>query len=172
VAEDLGMVPVFLRPSLERLGIPGYRVLRWERDEVLDAEEPRIVFRDPAAWPVLSVAASGTHDVETSAEWYDALASEERAALARVPGLERLAERERFDDQIRDALLRVLYAAPSELAAVPLQDALGSRERINVPGTVSDENWTFRMPVDVAALAADRDTAERLARLSADTGRA
>ena len=32
VAEDLGTVPPFLRPSLERVGVPGYRVLRWERD--------------------------------------------------------------------------------------------------------------------------------------------
>ncbi|HVR64648.1 MAG TPA: glycogen debranching protein GlgX, partial [Polyangia bacterium] len=32
VAEDLGSVPPYLRPSLERLGIPGYRVLRWEKE--------------------------------------------------------------------------------------------------------------------------------------------
>ena len=33
VAEDLGAVPPFLRPSLERLRVPGYRVLRWEKDD-------------------------------------------------------------------------------------------------------------------------------------------
>ena len=32
VAEDLGALPGFLRPSLERIGVPGYRVLRWERE--------------------------------------------------------------------------------------------------------------------------------------------
>src|SRR5215471_16993716 len=32
IAEDLGTVPDFVRASLRRLGIPGYRVLRWEKD--------------------------------------------------------------------------------------------------------------------------------------------
>src|SRR5204863_9888125 len=32
VAEDLGTVPPFLRPSLDRNGVPGYRVLRWEKE--------------------------------------------------------------------------------------------------------------------------------------------
>ena len=43
VAEDLGAVPPFLRPSLEKLGVPGYRVLRWEKDGDK--------YRDPASWP-------------------------------------------------------------------------------------------------------------------------
>lgn len=171
VAEDLGMVPEFLRPSLERLGIPGYKVLRWERDEVHQEDGKRLVWRDPAGWSELSVATSSTHDVEMHAQWYDGLPEAERAALAAVPGLEALAHHPRFDDVVRDALLRVLYASPSELVAITLQDALGSRERVNVPGTVSAANWTFRMPMDVDALAADRPTTERLARLAAETRR-
>jgi 4-alpha-glucanotransferase len=171
VAEDLGMVPPFLRPSLTALGIPGYRVLRWEKDEVREAEELDIVYRDPAQWPPLSVATSGTHDVETNAEWYDNLPAEERAALVAIPGLEGLVHHPKFDDVVRDALLRVTYAAPSEMVAVPFTDALGSRDRINVPGTVADSNWTYRMPMDLTALVADAATAARLAALSASTGR-
>ena len=79
VAEDLGAVPPFLRPSLDKIGVPGYRVLRWEQ------EEDR--FRDPASWPAHSVATNATHDTETTAEWYDALTPEERDKLKRVPGL-------------------------------------------------------------------------------------
>jgi 4-alpha-glucanotransferase len=171
VAEDLGMVPPFLRPSLTALDIPGYRVLRWEKDDVHEDDEHTIVYRDPADWPVLSVAASGTHDIETNAEWYDALTEDERAALAVIPGLEVVAEHDHFDDEIRDALLRVLYGAPSELVAVPFQDALGTRERVNVPGTVTEVNWTYRMPMSLEALAADQPTITRLTRLSKDTGR-
>jgi 4-alpha-glucanotransferase len=187
VAEDLGMVPPFLRPSLTELAIPGYKVLRWEKDDAPapappPASEngsadpppppgPRMIYRDPASYPALSVATSGTHDIETNAEWYDALPEDERAALTRVPGLERLAEHPKFDDAVRDALLRVIYAAPSEIVAVPFQDALGTRERINLPGTVVPTNWTYRMPMKVAALHEDRATADRLARLSTETGR-
>jgi 4-alpha-glucanotransferase len=172
VAEDLGMVPPFLRPSLTELGIPGYKVLRWEKDDAPKSEEgPPVIYRDPARWEELSVATSGTHDVETNAEWYDALSAEERAALAVVPGLELASDHERFDDQVRDALLKVIYAAPSEIVSVPFQDALGTRERINLPGTVQETNWTYRMPMTVAALREDQATAQRLARLSSDTGR-
>jgi 4-alpha-glucanotransferase len=171
VAEDLGMVPPFLRPSLTAMEIPGYRVLRWEKDDVHEDDERVVVFRDPAEWPELSVAASGTHDIETNAEWYDALGEDERAALAAIPGLEAVADHEKFCDEIRDALLRVLYASPSELAAIPFQDALGSRERVNVPGTVTESNWTYRMPMTLEALGGDGETARRLAGLSKETGR-
>jgi 4-alpha-glucanotransferase len=171
VAEDLGMVPPFLRPSLTKLEIPGYKVLRWEKDDAPKGEEPRMVFRDPAEWSELSVATSGTHDIETNAEWYDALPAEEREALALVPGLELVADHPEFDEAVRDALLRAIYAAPSEIVAVPFQDALGSRERVNLPGTVLETNWTYRMAMSLAALREDRVTAQRLARLSTETGR-
>jgi 4-alpha-glucanotransferase len=171
VAEDLGMVPEYLRPSLTRLGIPGYRVLRWEKDERHDGDRPQIAYRDPASWPELSVATSGTHDIESTAEWYDALPTAEREALLRLPALASLVDHPAFDDHVRDAILRQLYAAPSRLVAVPIQDALGTRERINVPGTVSPANWTFRMPMDAATLLADRTTSTRLERLAFETGR-
>src|SRR6185436_13738546 len=70
VAEDLGTVPPFLRPSLQKVGVPGYRVLRWERDGE--------TYRDPASWPAASVATNSTHDTDTTAAWYDDLPLEER----------------------------------------------------------------------------------------------
>src|SRR5262249_22232301 len=62
-AEDLGNVPDFVRDSLARVGIPGYRVLRWEDDDG--------VFRDPREYPRLSVATTGTHDTSTLATWWE-----------------------------------------------------------------------------------------------------
>ena len=32
IAEDLGLIPDFVRQSTERLGIPGFKVIRWERN--------------------------------------------------------------------------------------------------------------------------------------------
>ena len=125
VAEDLGTVPPFLRPSLERVGVPGYRVLRWERDG--DA------YRDPTGWPATSVATNATHDTDTTAAWYDGLSLAEREELRRLPGLGGIDPARPFDDQVRDLLLATLYAAPSTLALIPIQDALGVRDRINVP---------------------------------------
>jgi 4-alpha-glucanotransferase len=165
IAEDLGTVPDFVRASLTRCGVPGYRVLRWEREW----DEPGQPWRDPLKYPVLSVATSGTHDTESLAEWYEALAPDERRAFLAIPALAALRERapERFDDGVRDAILAGLYASGSDLVLLPFQDALGSRERVNVPGTVNDHNWTYRMPMDVARLALDRASAERLRGLAA-----
>jgi 4-alpha-glucanotransferase len=168
VAEDLGVVPEFLRPSLARLKIPGYRVLRWEKDDVWRDGRKETLLHDPAVWPAISVATSGTHDTETQAEWWDSISPDERRVFTRLPGLQDIDPNRRFDDQVRDAFLGVLYATPSELCLLPFQDLLGARERVNVPGTVTDANWTYRMPMDVGSLRADRGTTDRLAKLAAD----
>ena len=47
IAEDLGVVPDFVRASLRRLGIPGYKVLRWEREW----DAPGHPFTDPGEYP-------------------------------------------------------------------------------------------------------------------------
>jgi glycogen operon protein len=164
VAEDLGSVPPFLRPSLERLAIPGYRVLRWEKDG--DA------FRDPGSWPSSSVATTGTHDTETIAAWYDALSADDRERLRAVPGLGDLDPGKPFDDGVRDRILRVVYASPATLTLVPFQDLMGTRERINVPGATGGANWTYRVAKTIDELTTDEDDTQRLGQLAADTGRA
>jgi 4-alpha-glucanotransferase len=54
---------------------------------------------------------------------------------------------------------------------LPFQDLLGAREQVNVPGSVNDQNWTYRMPMTVDALKADRATSERLLQLARETRR-
>ena len=165
IAEDLGTVPDFVRASLTRIGAPGYRVLRWEKDGE--------VFRDPARWPALSLATTGTHDSDSMADWWEGLDPEERRALLALPGLAFIAASatERFDDAVRDALLELVYASGSDLVLLPFQDLLGARERVNVPGTVNDQNWTYRVPAGVASLLADGATIARLRALAERSGR-
>ena len=66
IAEDLGVVPDFVRASLARLGVPGYKVLRWERQWNTEGRP----FKDPADYPACAVATSGTHDTEPMATWW------------------------------------------------------------------------------------------------------
>ena len=57
---------------------------------------------------------------------------------------------------------------------LPLQDIFGWRDRINVPGTVGTDNWSWRLPFPVDDLATRADAAERAAflhRLAVETGR-
>jgi 4-alpha-glucanotransferase len=152
-----------LRPSLERVSVPGYRVLRWERDG--DG------YRDPIGWPATSVATNATHDTDTTAAWYDGLSQAEREELRRLPGLGAIDPARPFDDHVRDLLLATLYSAPSTLALIPIQDALGTRERINIPGTTDAANWRYRVAASVDDLLADDATAGRLRTLAVDSGR-
>ncbi len=139
IAEDLGVVPDFVRASLARMGVPGFRVLRWERYWHVEGQP----FIDPADYPVVSVAASGTHDTETMMAWWDSLADAEREQLTALPTVRAIVAGGPVD---RDCLLQAIMASASELALFPVQDVFGWHERINEPATVNDTNWTFRLP--------------------------
>ncbi|HVD93457.1 MAG TPA: 4-alpha-glucanotransferase [Vicinamibacterales bacterium] len=144
IAEDLGVIPDFVRETLARLGIPGYKVLRWEREW----KEKGKPFKDPRTYPRTSVATSGTHDTETLAEWWDTAPPVERAALASIDRthIHALDLSSAFTDRIRDAILELLYAAASDIVLLPIQDVFGWKDRINTPALISDENWTWRLP--------------------------
>jgi len=163
IAEDLGTIPGFVRKTLTALGLPGFRVMRWERAW----EQPGMPFIDPAGYPRLSVATSGTHDTETLAEWWqNADEPEHRAALeaARDPGV-RPQPAPRPDDafvpDVRDALLDALFASGSDLLILPIQDVFGWTDRINVPALIDDSNWTWRLPWPVDKLDAQPEAVER-----------
>ena len=147
IAEDLGTVPDFVRVSLARLNVPGFRVLRWERHWHADGQP----FRDPTEYPAISVATSGTHDTESMAVWWELAPSEEREQIAALPTVQRIAGgidllSAPFNPTVRDVLIETLYASGSNLLLLPMIDAFGWTDRINEPATICTENWTFRLP--------------------------
>ena len=164
IAEDLGAVPPWVRASLTRLGIPGLKVFRWEREHWGQPDESLI---PPGSFPELSVAVTGTHDTEPLASWWrDAPLSERRqvaAALSFPPHLELTSGR--LEPEVLDAILAALYRAPSRLTMVPWQDLFGLESRINVPGTIGGQNWRYRMPVTVERLAVNPAMVARSAQL-------
>lgn len=164
IAEDLGTVPDFVRASIARLGIPGFKVLRWERDW----HAPGHPFRDPLAYPRVSVATSGTHDTETLVEWWEGAPEADRRMLASLDWLagRRLdVEGGRCDEATRDALLELLVASASDFVILPMQDVFSWRDRINTPATVSPDNWTWRLPWPVDRLLDEPEARERAATL-------
>jgi 4-alpha-glucanotransferase len=158
VAEDLGTVPPFVRASLEKLKVPGYKVICWEKDGD--------VFRDPAGWPHVSLATSGTHDTETLATWWESLGFDERRhALGEVPALRGVAndrDVDRFTPRVHDAMLDALFGAASDLLLLPIQDLFGWRDRVNKPGIVGSENWSYRLPEAIEDLRARPETVQRM----------
>lgn len=148
IAEDLGVVPPFVRESLRRLSMPGYRVIPWERDEK--------GYRDPRSFPEESVASWSTHDTAPLDGWWEELKDDERAQLGSRAGV----RPETGPEQRSLLLLADLYRSRSKLALVLAQELLGVRDRINTPGTVGIENWSWRLPRPVEEL----DDDERLRR--------
>jgi 4-alpha-glucanotransferase len=119
IAEDLGLVPDFVRESMARLDLPGLKVLRWERHW----DRPDHPSIDPREFSERSVATTGTHDIEPLAATADGATSDQRAAT-----------------------LQALMSAGSWLVLIPLQDVFGWTDRINTPAVVDDLNWTWQLP--------------------------
>ncbi len=150
IAEDLGVIPPFVHDVLRRLGMPGYRVLPWQKD--------RSVFRDPRAFPTSSVASWSTHDTAPIDAWWEEFPEEERTQLAARARIAAGASPEARSL----ALLGDLFRTSSDLTLVLAQELLGLRERINVPATVGSHNWTWRLPAPIEDLQADRRVDARL----------
>jgi 4-alpha-glucanotransferase len=151
IAEDLGIIPDFVRESLVRLGIPGYRVFRWERHWHQEGQP----YRDPLEYPPASVATSGTHDTEPLVIWWEQAEPEERQAVLDIPSVRHLMSAEArtsavaepsMTAAVRATLLEALCASRSDLLILPIQDVFGWRARINQPATVGDQNWTWKLP--------------------------
>jgi 4-alpha-glucanotransferase len=73
------------------------------------------------------------------------------------------------DDEPWWALIRLALASPAVVAIVQMQDVLGlgSEARMNVPGLVSERNWSWRL--ELGALTPE--LAERLREATAEAGR-
>ncbi len=164
IAEDLGVIPAFVRQTLQELGMPGYKIIPWEKEK--DGS-----LRDPLQFPELSVASYSTHDTPPLLAFWDELPARDRASLAALAKTSESAsepERER-------ALLRLLFSARSSIAMILAPEIFGSRERINTPNTVGPQNWAYRLPATLEKLEEDvtlRTRLETFGELLRESGRA
>ena len=159
IAEDLGVVPDFVRASLDRMRVPGYKVFRWERRWHTSGQP----FKDPVAdYPAVAVATSGTHDTEPMVIWWEQATPDEKQAVLAVPSI---AQRCLSGESVYDVLLETLYASGADTVILPIQDVFGWRDRINQPGTVGDENWTWKLPWPVEQISSESATAAVAAKL-------
>jgi 4-alpha-glucanotransferase len=137
IAEDLGTIPDFVRETLNALGIPGYKIIPWERDG-------RSALRNPRAYSPLSIAAFSTHDTQPIGAWYNEFSEVERQELLDMAAPNANATVSNVDAR-QDVLMRLLAASGSDLILVQFEELLGRSGRINVPGTVNAQNWSLRL---------------------------
>jgi len=142
IAEDLGVIPAFVHETMRALELPGYRIIPWDRD-------PNFVLRKPQDAPAISVTAFSTHDTAPMLMWWPELKDWEREQIGHVMDVHADAP----PHELEQALFRTLGTAGSDLSLVLLPELLGENERINVPGTVGEHNWTYRMKPTIESLA-------------------
>jgi 4-alpha-glucanotransferase len=180
IAEDLGVVPPYVPPTLLKLGIPGFRIPMLFRET--DGS-----YSDPRKYPRLSVAQPATHDhpplaLSWAECWQQIDAGRDveasRRELQRMmdfAGLKGEEPTREFSLRFHEAFARVVLRSPSWLVVFQLTDVLGLTARFNTPGSVSENNWTYRLTQPVSELDEDPYLAERaemFSRLAVETGRA
>jgi 4-alpha-glucanotransferase len=154
-AEDLGAVPDCVPKTLAELKILGLKIPRWARTWSAPGQ-PYIPVVD---YPFLSVCAPSVHDTSTLRDWWEHEDGQEGFWYAL--GLDGHCPKEYSPETAKKVLLH-LQKAGSALCVYQLQDlfalvpelriANSKDERVNIPGTVQDANWSYRIPFTVEAL--------------------
>lgn len=167
VAEDLGMVPDYVRPLLHKLGIPGFAIPSFERIEEDRSYKPkeRLAPESLVTW--------GTHDHQPIKAFYDDLVkwwhSQDGHSgwleVQRLMNFLSLGENDpptSFTNELHARMLKVLLETPCWLAVLMITDLLGTSQRFNEPGLSGDSNWSQRLERTLASYGAEPEDAEKI----------
>jgi 4-alpha-glucanotransferase len=178
IGEDLGTVPENFRDTIWRWGLWCYRVMLFEREG--DGR-----FRPPEHYPADALATFSTHDLPTFQGWLtthdlavkrglglDPGEGDDARAWALVKLREMLTERGAgYPPDDIAAVAAFLAGTPSRLVSMALEDVLGVRDQVNVPGTTDQHpNWRRKLPVAIEDLDAQGGLS-RVAEVFAKAGR-
>ena len=177
IGEDLGTVPENFRERLADWGIWSYQVMIFERAQDGGFIAPEHYRRN-------ALVTFSTHDLPTFAGWASHHDLKVKHGLGMDPG-ETDEQRVNAHEALGRALaarhlaplefssvLRFLAQTPSRLLVVPLEDALGLLDQVNVPGTTNEHpNWRRRLPVTLEDFKTMREFAA-LGEIMAKAGRA
>jgi 4-alpha-glucanotransferase len=167
-AEDLGSVPPCIPRVLTKLKILGLRVIRWHRRWDWDGQ-PYIPFEE---YPELSVCTAAVHDSSTLREWWEReIDQKQLSGFIGFPSLPRI-----YNPGTARDILSKAASARSRFRVFQIQDLMHlspkwyaqdpASERVNVPGTYNEFNWTYRLPASINEIGKDKDLVKAVAELS------
>lgn len=170
IGEDLGAHVLEIRAILEELGISGTRLMRWMRNYLTDR-----TFIPYDKYHDLSMTTVSTHDSETLAEWWQNN-PEEAKEFSQFREIE---YKPTLTKDIRKTILRDSHWTNSffhnnligEYLAM-FDNMVWTRmedERINVPGTVNDHNWNYRIRPSMETILAHKELKEFMQSLLSET---
>jgi 4-alpha-glucanotransferase len=150
------------------LDILGLRVVRWFR-EWDKHDQPYVPFEK---YPGLSVCTPAVHDSSTVREWWEKEVDQQQfSGFIGVPSLAA-----KYNPGVAKIILSKIASARSRFKVFQIQDLLHlsnkwyskdpAEERINIPGTCNDFNWTYRLPAKIDEIAKDKELIAAVAELS------
>lgn len=145
IGEDLGLIPEEVHEALRALHIPGIKVLRWAK-----------------AFEVESLTTVSTHDMEPLGVWWRKFPVE----AIRVCQKKGWHYHPQITREQRLELLRDSHQTKSHYHINLMGEYLSlffpEMPQINVPGTISDHNWSYRLPLSLEEWIAHRPLAEAM----------
>ena len=137
IAEDLGYVTPEVHALREASGYPGMKGLQFAFASRETADYL------PHTYPVNSVCYTGTHDNLTLAQWFREAAPEDVTLAKNYLGLN-------SEEGLIWGMIRGGMSSVSRLCIIQMQDylELDGSARMNFPGTLSSQNWTWRGKTD------------------------
>ncbi|MBO7396463.1 MAG: 4-alpha-glucanotransferase [Bacteroidales bacterium] len=171
--EDLGMIPGCVPDVMRRLSLLSLEIQRMPK-------APGNPWASPASYPYLSVAATGTHDMNTLRAWW-----EEDPKLTERFWREALGGKGKFPEKCgvpeAEAVIADHLNSPSMLCILPLQDWCALSESRRYPGNPADERinvpavsryyWRYRMWGSLEDLIADESFCRKIRSLVKESGR-
>lgn len=185
--EDLGVSIECVPTVMEKHNILGLRVVRWCRNWS-EGGQPYIPFND---YTPLSVTTTSVHDSSTIRQWWAdektsveafvkanpeifGITTPENSAMLEL-GVSTISSGE-FTPTIAEAIMTASSSSASIWHISPLQDYLfmnkkywlkeAAHERINIPGTVTTFNWTYRLPASIEELSSDTNLIKKINKIS------
>lgn len=137
IAENLGDISEEVEILRKDFQIPGMKILQFAFGGHIQDQHL------PYNAPDKDIYYSGTHDNDTLHGWLQTLSSHALDHLCMYYGVK--------EEQVNvNWLVDRILSGPAKQLILPIQDYWGLTEncRFNSPGTVSDENWTWRLTQD------------------------
>ncbi len=132
VAEDLGFITPDVHALRDGCDFPGMKILQFAFGG--DATQEFL----PHTYPRRCIVYTGTHDNDTVRGWWDNAPERERAYAGAYLAC--------GAHDVHWAMIRGACNSVADWAVFPLQDVLGlgSHTRMNTPGILGPQNWTWR----------------------------
>jgi 4-alpha-glucanotransferase len=142
IAEDLGLIPKVTYTTIKKLGICGTKVMRWQKHFGR--------YLKLSKYEKLSVTTLSTHDITLLGQWWE----DNKKEAKKLSKFYQCKHTKTLTSSVRKKILIGAHSTSSLFHINLLQEYLAlypdlvytnpEDERINIPGTISATNWSYR----------------------------